>query len=264
MPDPILDVLDQVQGRAPRPAGADLLTTSRRDSALSTQAPRGADLLATSRRPSPLSEVPGGDLLIPSHRPEDDPDILAALDKVQEGPSLTERAIPMAMRVGGAIGGGIAGIPGGPPGILALGAGGSGVGEIAAQDYEIRHGLRADPNATQVAVQTALGAIPAGRALGSTVPGIIASRGVQGGVMGGGATVATQLAETGELPTVGQVATGTGLGALLGGTFGSVEARAAARSRVPQPPPRGPIAALPPGATYRASPDGRVAPARSL
>lgn len=260
MPDPILSVLDQVQGRAPRPPGADLLATSRRDSALSTQAPRGADLLATSRRPSPLSKAPGADLLIPSHRP-DDPDILAALDTVQAGPSLTERAIPMAMRVGGAIAGGIAGAPAGPAGVMALGAGGAGVGEIAAQDYEIRHGLRADPNVTQALVQTGLGAIPAGRALGSTVPGIIAARGVQGGVMGGGSTVATQLAETGELPTAGQVAMGTGLGAILGGTFGAVEGRAALRARAPQPPPRGPIAALPPGATFRASPDGRVAPA---
>jgi hypothetical protein len=117
---------------------------------------------------------------MPSHRPED-PDILAALETVQEGPSLTERAIPMALRVGGAIAGGIAGVPAGPPGIMALGAGGAGLGEIAAQAYEQRHDLRERANPTQVVVQAGLGAIPAGRALGSTVPGIIAARGVQGG-----------------------------------------------------------------------------------
>jgi hypothetical protein len=198
---------------------------------------------------------------MPAHRRED-PDILAALDTVQRGPSLTERAIPMAMRVGGAIVGGIAGLPAGPPGVMALSAGGAGLGEIAAQDYERSHGLREDLNPTQVAVQTGLGAIPMGRAFGSTVPRIMASRSAQGGLLGGGATVATELAETGELPTAGHVALGAGLGATLGGTIGAVEGRAAARMRplTPEEAARTPVAALPPGATFQVAPDGSVAP----
>ncbi len=214
------------------------------------------DEYAAGRYDSREASPAGAGLLVPSHRRED-PDILLALDKVQEAPSLTERAIPMAMRVGGAIVGGIAGIPGGPPGVMALGASGAGLGEIAAQEYETRFGGRTTVNPAQVVTQTALGAIPAGRAFGSTVPRIVASRGAQGGLLGGGSTVATQLAETGELPSRAQLATGVGLGTVLGGTVGAVEGRAVARDQPPIPP-RGPLAALPPGTRFQVAPDGRV------
>lgn len=162
---------------------------------------------------------------------------LASGGAVAPTPSLVNRAVPMAMRIGGAVAGGIAGIPGGPPGMMALGAGGAGLGEIAAQGYEQRTGQRQAPNPTQAVVQTALGAIPAGRAIG-TAPGVIAAyRAGQGALMGAGATTATELAETGELPTARQFATGTVLGGLLGGGFGRLEGRVRGARPAPVVPP---------------------------
>jgi hypothetical protein len=139
-------------------------------------------------------------------------------------PSWTEQAIPMAMRIGGAVGGGVLGAVGGPAGVIAGGAVGAGLGETAAQRYEQGIGQRESYNLPQIGVQSALGAIPMGRAFGSTGLRVMAGRGAQGGLMGGGATVATSLAETGEFPSWQQVGVGTGLGVGLGGGMGAVEA----------------------------------------
>jgi len=160
-------------------------------------------------------------------------------------PSWTERAIPMGLRVGGAIGGGIlGGIAGGgvnPLGYLAGGAAGAGLGETAAQRYEQGTGQRESYNLPQIGVQTALGALPMGRAFGSTGLRVMAGRGAQGGLMGGGATVATSLAETGEFPSLREVGVGAGLGTVLGGGMGAVEAaglrRASLASLAREAPP---------------------------
>jgi len=147
-------------------------------------------------------------------------------------PSWTERAIPLGMRIGGAVVGGVAGgaMTLNPLGVIAGGAAGAGLGEAAAQRYEHGTGQRESYNLPQIGMQTALGGIPMGRALGSTGLRVMAGRGAQGGLMGGGATVATSLAETGELPSLREVGVGAGLGVGLGGGLGAIEARAFRRA----------------------------------
>jgi hypothetical protein len=146
--------------------------------------------------------------------------------------SWIEKAIPLGMRLGSAVGGGVLGgiATWNPLGVYAGGAAGAGLGEALAQRYEQGTGARESYNLPQIAMQTALGGIPMGRALGSTARGITAFRGGQGALMGGGATVATSLAETGELPSWGEVGVGAGLGLGLGGGLGAIEARAAQRA----------------------------------
>ena len=145
-------------------------------------------------------------------------------------PSWYEQAIPMGLRIGGAIGGGVVGAVGGPAGVIAGGAAGAGLGEAAAQRYEQGTGQRESYNLPQIGVQAVLGSIPMGRAFGSTGLRVMAGRGAQGGIMGAGATAATSLAETGELPSLRDVAVGTGLGTVLGGGMGAGEARAFRRA----------------------------------
>jgi SAM-dependent methyltransferase len=162
---------------------------------------------------------------VPAAEPEDNRSFLGrAADTV----------VPMALRVGGAIGGGVLGSAVAPlAGTIAGGAAGAGLGETLAQGYEDWRGLRgtdapgeglfSDLNPTQIAVQTALGAVPiVGKAgsLGKTM----LSRGLQGAALGGASAVATPLAE-GETPTLGGVALGAGLGGALGAGGGALEAR---------------------------------------
>lgn len=172
--------------------------------------------------------------------------------------------IPMGLRTIPAIGGGILGgtagsvVPfaGTMAGTAVGGAGGSFLGENLAQGYEMLRGTREHYNPYSVAVNTGLGAIPSmGKA-----PGISAGAkelmkyaikapvmgAVEGGVLGGASTVPQQLAETGELPTLGQVGTGTavgaGIGAVTGGAMGSYPAVRKARGmRPPIAAPAAPI-----------------------
>jgi hypothetical protein len=176
-----------------------------------------------------------------------------------------DAVIPTALRVGGAIGGGIlGGVVGNLPGVVAGGAGGSGLGEIAAEGYEDWRGLRGtdeageglfdDINPNQVAVQAALGAVPVVGKAGSLGKTML-NRGMQGAVLGGAGAVATPLAE-GELPTLGGVALGAGLGGVLGAGGGALEARSLRRAAAPQ------VEAPPPAATPHmpSGPAGVAAP----
>jgi hypothetical protein len=239
--DPILDALDQAQGVRP---------------------------------PSMSWAIVNGQRVPVVEDTAQDP-ILAALDQVQREPqrpepSLLDRAVPMAMRVGGAIGGGLVGglvssptIVGIPAGVLAGGAAGAGLGETSAEMYEQYTGQRSELNPWQIGTQTVLGAIPMGRVAGATIPQIAARRAIQGGGMGALSAGATEYAESGELPTVGQLGRGAVLGGVLGGGLGGVEGRILQRSgrlNVPAPPAPEPAGYLPPGATFTVTPDGRAVP----
>lgn len=183
--------------------------------------------------------------------------------RADSGPSFVDRAIPQVMRIGGTIAGSTLGAIGGPVGMAAGGAAGAGLGEYGAELYEQQTGQRKDINPTQLGVQTALGAIPMGRVAGSTVGQIAARRAAQGAGMGAVSTAATQLAETGDLPSAGQVAIGAGLGTVLGGAGGSLEGRGLrrlGRLETPIPETRPPAGLLPAGSRYQVAPDGRVAP----
>lgn len=157
-------------------------------------------------------------------------------------PSLMDRAIPMAMRVGGTVSGATVGTLLdpllGPFGTIGGGAVGSGLGETAAERYEQIRGLRPSLNPAQIAVQTALGAIPLGRAVGTTAAEIAAYRALQGGAMGGAATVASGLADNGQVPSVGDIARGAGLGLAFGAAGGGLEGVARGARPAPVEPVR--------------------------
>jgi hypothetical protein len=98
-------------------------------------------------------------------------------------------------------------VPGGLPGAIA-----GGIGEGLAQTVEPRESY----NLKQIGAQSALGAIPFGRAASLT-------RGaLKGGALGAAGTVGTELAETGELPSAQRTLFGAGLGALGGGVTGKL------------------------------------------
>lgn len=174
--------------------------------------------------------------------------VKGGLEGAAEGAvNAADTVIPMGLRVGGAIGGGIAGgavsaptVAGIPLGVVGGGAAGAGLGETLAEEYETLRGHRKGLNPTQIATQTALGAVPVFGQAG-TVGKAVLSRGGQGAVMGGVSSAATDLAE-GKMPTVGGVAQGTALGALLGAGGGALEARAAA-AKAPAPEVELPAAA---------------------
>lgn len=124
-----------------------------------------------------------------------------------------------AARVVPAVLGGVLGAPFGPVGMAAGGAIGSGLGELGAEYLESRPGAgqtRDRINPAQVAMQTALGAIPVPGATTASVGGRVLSAAGKGAVMGGVSSAATDLAE-GQAPTLKGVATGAALGGVLGG-----------------------------------------------
>ena len=139
--------------------------------------------------------------------------------------SAVDVALPMLLRVGGAIGGGLLGAVGGIPGIMAGGAVGGSAGEGLAQAYETQRGLREEFNPAQIATQGALSAIP----IGGRVPSIGRYL-MQGAGLGGGSTVATSLAETGEMPSVPEFLLGTGLGGAMGAGTGKLAQRGMSRA----------------------------------
>jgi len=138
------------------------------------------------------------------------------------------RTIPAV--VGGVVGGtatgaatmGVGTLAGGSIG----GAAGAGIGEGLAEWYEKVRGIRKEFNPAQVAVQTGVGAIPflgkfpgAGATWGQI--GKYAGRAaLEGGVVNAAATVPTQLAETGELPSLPQVGEAGVMGGVMGGALG--------------------------------------------
>jgi diguanylate cyclase (GGDEF)-like protein len=149
--------------------------------------------------------------------------------------------IPNALRVGGGIVGGVlGGMVGGAGGSVvpvagtaaggaagaAIGGGlGAGAGEWLAELLEVRRGQRQEVNPWQVGAQTAIGAVPMGKI------GSIAVGAGKGALLGAGATVGTELAETGELPELGDV----GRGALGGGVLGGVASGILNRFTRPKP-----------------------------
>ena len=178
-------------------------------------------------------------------------------------PSLMQRAIPTAMRIVPTVAGGFVGSLAGPLGTMAGGAAGGALGEYAAETYEQMTGQREDINPYQLATQTALGAIPMGRVAGSTIGQIAARRALQGAGMGGVSAGATEVAETGELPSVGNVAMGAALGGVLGGAAGNIEGRGLRRiGRLADADAdvRPPAGLLPAGARFQADEAGRVGP----
>ena len=172
----------------------------------------------------------------------------------QQAPSSMPGLLPTAIRAAGPIIGSIAGGalgsfvalgPGTAYGALAGGAAGSGLSEWAAEALEVDRGERAGVNLPQIATQTALGGLPLGRVkAGASLARTLAQRAGMGALMGGTSTAATGLAETGTLPSYGQIERGVLLGGALGGALGGVESRLS-RSRAPMiepvPPPPPPI-----------------------
>ena len=156
---------------------------------------------------------------------------------------LTGAADPIiepAMRVAPAIAGGILGqaaIPIPIVGAMIGGAAGSGLGELGAEASEVQRGARENLNPTQIGVQTVVGGVPIVGKAGQLAKTAI-SRGVQGGLLGGGGAAATDLAEGRDVDWK-NVAIGTGVGTVLGGAGGALEAKLArgakAASDVPVP-----------------------------
>lgn len=141
-------------------------------------------------------------------------------------PTFGDSLITGGLRVGGAITGGVLGLGGGPVGAAAGGALGSAAGEGLAEVYEKVRGLRSEMNPLQIAVQGGLGAIPVpGVGPGASIAKAALGHGLQGAGLGAASTVATSLAEDGQLPSLGQVATAAGAGGLLGGGIGAFAAR---------------------------------------
>lgn len=152
--------------------------------------------------------------------------------------SWLDTGVSTALRVVPSIVGGVGGAAvGNVPGALAGGAAGGGFGEWLAQQYERYRGLRDETNYGSVAVETALGAIPLKK---SATLLSAAAKGAGMGVAGG---VGHSLAETGELPSAGQVATS----AAFGGAFGAGSEAALARlfrTRPQAAPEAGPAPAM--------------------
>ena len=153
------------------------------------------------------------------------------------------RTVPAIL---GGIGGGLVG---NIPGAMGGGAAGALAGEIMGERYEVGQGLREDYNPWQLGTQTALGAVPIPGV--GKIPGAGATAkqlfnyakvapvagAVKGGLLGAASTVPTEWAETGELPSLGQVAKGglygAGFGALTSGAFQSGPAWMRGRNLAP-------------------------------
>ena len=107
----------------------------------------------------------------------------------------------------------------------AIGAG----GEYLAQKVEQFYGDRDKVNPASVTVAGGLAALPAFGGPAATLGANVVKRAAQGGAMGGAASVATELAETGELPTLERGLASVALGAVVGGVGGDIEASVSSR-----------------------------------
>lgn len=127
--------------------------------------------------------------------------------QVSDQPSTSSGLIPLGLRVIPATLTPMGGVPG------ALGAG---AGEVAGQLYEyLTEGTK--PRLGELAAQTAIGAIPfSGPAKGLTRARAIMGQAAKGAGLGAVSTGLTSLGK-GETPSVGDVATGAGIGTILGG-----------------------------------------------
>lgn len=175
-----------------------------------------ASLQGNAKAPDPWDAIPDDDPwdAIPS-----DPKAAKPFDLKR---SIEKKVFPTAVRIGGAIGGGILGAPFGPAGVALGGAAGSGLGELAAEAGEMAQGDRESLSAKQIAMQTVLGAVPVVGRVGSTARTVL-SRGAQGAVLGGAGAAGTEIAE-GRTPTWQDVVVGAGLGAGMGAAGGGLEA----------------------------------------
>ncbi len=135
-------------------------------------------------------------------------------------------ALRMVPALGGAM---LGGALGGPVGAAAGGALGAGLGETGAESLEAQTGARKNLNPGQIGFQAALGAIPTVGKVGGVVSGAL-NRGLQGAVLGGAGAAGTEYLETGELPSLQNVAMGAGVGGVLGGGMGALEGRAASQA----------------------------------
>lgn len=128
--------------------------------------------------------------------------------------TLATGALRVVPSVAGAMGAAALAAPTGPGALVAGAAGGAagaGLGETAAQEYEIARGLRKGGlNYKTIAVETGLGAIPIGK-------GKVAYQALKGAGMGLAGTTGRTLAEEDRMPTLGEAAGGAVVGGALGG-----------------------------------------------
>lgn len=144
-------------------------------------------------------------------------------------------AAPAAIRTVPAIGGGILGAAGGPLGVAGGGAAGAGVGSTLAQVYEKWLGDRESYSPGDVALDTALGAVPIAKyAKGAGLLGRAAIHGAQGSGMAAAQNIGSSLINRGELPTLGEVGESAAIGGVLGAGIGAWSGRA--RGSVVEPP----------------------------
>lgn len=144
-------------------------------------------------------------------------------------PSLSRRALALALRVGGPVVGGTAGFLSPVPGGTYLGAAAGGAaGEALAEKV-----LGEDLDPVEIGLSGAVSAIPGGRFAGITsTGGRIALRAGQGALQGAGTETARALLKRGELPEASDVATSAALGGGFGAVGGAIEARSLRRSRL--------------------------------
>jgi hypothetical protein len=147
-------------------------------------------------------------------------------------PSLLERGVPLALRVGGGVGGALIGSALAPGvGTLAGGGVGAGLGEWGAQAFEQATGQREDISPTGIAIEGALGAVPLGKATG------LARAAGQGALLAGGGHVARKVLDEGEAPGLETLPIAA-LGAVLGGgAHGAFKALGKLGRRPTVPPP---------------------------
>lgn len=153
---------------------------------------------------------------------QDHPDDARSITGLDEKKGIGRKIIPAALRIVPA-----ALTPTGGP----IGAAGAGGGEIAAQLFEfLTQGQR--PRPKQLAGAAAIGAIPfSGPVKGLTRLRAVLGQAGKGAGLGTAATAITKVSEEGELPTGRELATGAGLGAVLGGGVASLGRRVKAATR---------------------------------
>lgn len=161
---------------------------------------------------------------------------------------------------GGAIAGAARGAPAGPYGVAL----GGGLGALAGYlGTEYGRGRPIHPRTA--AIQAVTGAIPALKAT-KTLGGAIVKNALAGGVIGTTAGTGQKLFEQGQWPTLEELVTMGGTGALFGGTVGGAGHKLfGPRPAVPPPPPqKKPLLALPPTQALPVTPEGRVVVPRTV
>lgn len=167
----------------------------------------------------------------PAEQPAPAPAAPVAPADAENEPGFLRNAAATAVEVGapiaGSLVGGALGLETGPGALVTAAAGGAAGGALGrkAADW-----IRGKETSTAGLVSSAvLGAIPGGAAakVGGGVVKQTLAHALEGGVIGAGSELVRHGIEEGRLPTGGELALGTGVGAVTGGAIGGVSSKVA-------------------------------------